>query len=345
MSKRPAGLFAGGCLAFMAAFGAFGGGSAAAELNLYSARHYQTDEALYENFTEATGIRINRIEGKGDELLQRILSEGQNSPADILLTVDIGRLYRAEQAGIFQPVDSEILDRAVPANLRHPEGLWFGLSSRARLIFYDKSRVAEGAISSYEELADPKWRGKVCIRESGNVYNQSLLASLVAVNGEAAAEAWARGVVANFARQPVKGDTNQLRGIGTGECHLAVANSYYFVRLITRPKPEDEGLADKIGVVFPNQEGRGTHINISGGGVLRTAPHPEAAVRFLEYLVSAEAQAYFAEGNNEYPVVDQVATDSALARLGSFKADSADIAKIGPHQETAQKIFDRVGWR
>lgn len=308
MRIRPTGFFTGGWLTLFAAFGALGGASAA-ELNLYSARHYQTDEVLYENFTKATGIQINRIEGKGDELLQRILSEGENSPADLLLTVDVGRLYRAEQAGIFQPVDSAILDRAVPANLRHPEGLWFGLSSRARLVFYDKSRVAKGAISRYEDLADPKWRGKVCIRESGNIYNQSLLASLVAVSGEAAAEDWARGVVANFARPPVRGDTNQLRGIGTGECHLAVANSYYFARLMTRPKPGDEGLAEKIGVVFPNQEDRGTHINISGGGVLRTAPHPEAAVRFLEYLVSAEAQVYFAEGNNEYPVVGQVAPD------------------------------------
>jgi iron(III) transport system substrate-binding protein len=317
----------------------------AEEINLYSARHYQTDEALYRDFTEKTGITINRIEGKGDELLQRILSEGANSPADVLLTVDVGRLYRAEEAGLFQAVESSILEESIPGNLRHPDNLWFGFSSRARLIFYDKEKVSAGEISSYEDLADPKWKGKVCIRESGNVYNQSLLASLVEVHGEEGAEDWADGVVANFARPPVKGDTNQLRGIGTGECEIAVANSYYYVRLLTEPEDDDKGLAEKLGVVFPNQQNRGTHINISGAGVLKTAPHPAAAVKFLEYLASPEAQAYFAEANNEYPVVEGVALNAALSGLGAFEADLINVAVYGQHQETAQRIFDRVGWR
>jgi len=320
-------------------------GARAAELNLYSARHYQVDEALFENFTAQTGIEVNRIEGKGDELLQRILSEGENSPADLLLTVDVGRLYRAEKEGVFQPVRSEVLEQVIPAHLRHPDGLWFGFSSRARLIFYDKEKVQPGEIASYEELADPKWKGKVCIRESGNIYNQSLLSSLIAVHGEQAAEAWASDVVANFARPPVRGDTNQLRGIGTGECQITVANSYYFVRLMTEPKDEDKGLAEKIGVVFPNQGDRGTHINISGVGLLKHAPHPQAAIKFLEYLVSPEAQTHFAEGNNEYPVVEGVAVGSALASLGDFKADTANLATLGEFQSEAQMIFDRVGWK
>lgn len=334
-----------GALALAGGLAAGGGLLHAEELNLYSARHYPTDEALYSGFTEKTGIEINRIEGQGDELLQRILSEGANSPADVLLTVDAGRLYRAEEAGIFQAVESTVLDEAVPANLRHPDGLWFGFSTRARMIFYDKAKVEAGEIASYEELADPKWKGKVCIRESSNVYNQSLLASMIAAHGLDAAKAWAEGVVANFARQPVKGDTNQLRGIGTGECEVAVANSYYFVRLIAEPGPDDEGLADKIGWVFPNQQDRGTHVNISGAGVLKTAPHPDAAVKFLEYLASPEAQAYFALGNNEYPVVAGVAPNAAVTELGDFKADEVNVSVYGAHQAEAQRIFDEVGWR
>ena len=319
--------------------------AAASELNLYSSRHYFTDEALYENFTAKTSIRINRIEGKGDALIERIKGEGQNSPADILITVDAGRLWRAEQAGLFQPISSAVLEERIPQHLRHPKGLWYGFSSRARLIFYDKSKIEEGEISRYEDLADPRWKGKICIRKSANVYNQSLLASIIAAMDEARAEAWARGVVANFARDPVKGDTNQLRGVGSGECQIAVANSYYFVRLLTNPKKKDQGLAEKLGVIFPNQADRGTHINISGAGVLKHAPHPEAAIAFLEYLASDEAQRYFADGNNEYPVVEGVAPDSALAGLGDFKADRLNVSFFGENQPMAQRIFDRVGWK
>ena len=317
----------------------------AAEVNLYSSRHYQTDERLYEEFTKQTGIQVNRIEGKGGALLERIKSEGRNSPADVFLTVDAGFLYRAQQEDVFQPVDSAVLKAAVPENLRHPDNLWFGLSTRARLIFYDKKRVKEGEITSYEDLADPKWAGKVCIRKSTNVYNQSLLASIVAEKGEASAEAWAKGVVANFARDPVKGDTNQLRGIGTGECAIAVANSYYFARLMASEEDEDKALVEQTGVVFPNQGDRGTHINISGAGVLKNAPNRESAVKFLEYLASPSAQKYLADGNNEYPVLESVEPTGVLKALGDFEADDINVALYGEHQATAQMIFDRAGWK
>ncbi len=318
-------------------------------LNLYSSRHYQTDEALYAGFTALTGIEINRIEGEGDALIERIKSEGQNSPADVFLTVDVGRIWRAEEAGLFQPIQSETLDKAIPENLRHPEGLWYGFSARARLIYYAKASVQPGAIKDYEDLADPKWKGKVCIRSSSNVYNQSLLSSIIAANGEQAARAWAQGVVDNFARKPVGGDTDQLRGLGAGECDIAVANSYYFVRLMINPSDKDKGLADKIGWVFPNQEGpnqlgRGTHVNVSAAGVLKHAPHKAAAVKFLEYLASPQAQRYFADGNNEYPVVPGIEPNEALQALGDFKADPVNVSVYGKNQAKAQMIFDSVGW-
>ena len=314
------------------------------ELNIYTSRHYQTDEALYERFTELTGIRINRLEGKGDQLIERIRSEDVNSPADILITVDAGRLWRAEQAGLFQPVRSAVLEERVPAHLRHPDGLWFGFSTRARLIFYNKQEIEPGAVMTYEDLADPRWQGRVCIRSSGNIYNQSLLGAIIAADGEAEAEGWAQGVVNNFARHPTGGDTDQIRSVAAGECGLAVANSYYFARLLKSEKAEDKAVVASLGVVFPNQEGRGAHVNVSGAGVLKHAPHPEAAVKFLEYLVSEEAQHYFADANNEYPAVNGVAANSVLNQLGSFKADPLNVSVLGETQPQAQRIFDRVGW-
>jgi iron(III) transport system substrate-binding protein len=315
------------------------------ELNLYSSRHYQTDEALYDRFTELTGIRINRLEGKGDQLIERIRSEGANSPADVLITVDAGRLWRAEEAGLFQPVQSAVLDERIPANLRHPDGLWYGFSTRARLIFYNKEEIPEGAIESYEDLADPRWKGRVCIRSSGNVYNQSLLGALIAADGAVEAEKWAEGVVHNFARNPTGGDTDQIRSVAAGECGLAVANSYYFARLVRSDNPDDKAVVERVGVVFPNQDGRGTHINVSGAGVLKNAPHPEAAVKFLEYLASDEAQHYFVDASNEYPAVDGVAINSVLQELGPFKADPLNVSVLGENQPEAQRIFDRVGWQ
>jgi iron(III) transport system substrate-binding protein len=314
-------------------------------VNLYSARHYQTDERLYDEFTEETGIEVNRVEGKGDVLMARLASEGRNSPADVFITVDAGNLWRAEEAGLFQPVASKVLTERVPANLRHPDGYWFGFSTRARVIVYNKDQIDPAEISTYEDLADPKWKGKVCIRSSGSIYNQSLLASMIANDGEDAAEAWAKGVVANFARDPQGGDTDQIKAVAAGECALALANSYYYARFMNSDDPDDQAVVEKTGVIFPNQDGRGTHVNISGGGVLAHAPHKEAAIKFLEYLASDSAQVYFANGNNEYPVAPSGAKNPALEKLGPFKVDPINVSAYGEYQPEAQRIFDRAGWR
>lgn len=321
------------------------GTAGAAEINVYSSRHYQTDEKLYGDFTKQTGIKVNRIEGSGDKLLARLKSEGKNSPADVLITVDAGNLWRANQEGLFLPIKSETIEKRVPANLRHPQGHWVGFSTRARLIFVDKTKVQPGAIQSYEDLADPKWKGKVCIRSSSNMYNLSLMGSLIAHHGDAKAESWAKGVVANFARQPKGGDTDQIKAVAAGECEIAIANSYYFIRLVKSSKDADKKVVAKVSAIFPNQNNRGTHVNISGAGVMKNAPHKAEAVKFLEYLTSPSAQEYFASGNNEYPVVAGVKIDPALAALGDFKTDTINVAVYGENQPTAQKIYDRAGWK
>jgi iron(III) transport system substrate-binding protein len=298
---------------------AFGLGLAPAiaeEVNLYSARHYDTDVALYEDFTAETGIEVNLIEGDADQLIERIKAEGRNSPADILITVDAGRLWRAEEAGILEPVESAVLAERIPASLRHPEGLWFGLSKRLRGVVYAKDRVDPSEITTYEDLADPKWQGRICIRSSTNVYNQSLVASMIEADGVEATEAWAKGLVDNFARPPQGADTDQIRAVAAGECDVAVVNHYYFVRLL---KSEDDAeIGDQVGIVFPNQDGRGAHANISGAGVVATAPHPGNAVKFLEYLTTPQAQIYFAKGNNEFPVVADVELDPILQSWGEI---------------------------
>ncbi|MFQ6018453.1 MAG: Fe(3+) ABC transporter substrate-binding protein [Kiloniellaceae bacterium] len=329
----------------LSVMGAAGAAPPEAVLNLYTSRHYQSDESIYAGFTAQTGIRINRIEGKGDALIARIKSEGANSPADVLITVDAGRLWRAEQAGLFQRVTSKLLEARIPPQLRQPEGRWFGFSQRARLIFYNKGRIAPGEIKTYEDLADPKWRGQVCIRSSSNIYNLSLLGSIISAHGAEAAEAWAKAVVANFARDPQGGDTDQIRSVAAGECGIAVANSYYYARLLTSPKAKDRNVAKAVGVVFPNQDDRGTHVNISGAGVLKAARHTAAAIRFLEYLASDTAQRIFADGNNEYPVVESVAPNAALQSLGDFKRDTLNVGQYGANQPLAQRIFDRAGWK
>ena len=315
-------------------------------INIYSARHYQSDDALYQAFTDSTGIGIQRIEGTDDALIERILQEGEATPADILFTVDAGRLWRAEQAGVFQAVESPLLQQRIPAQLRHPDGKWFGFSSRARMIFYDAERIEAGAITRYEDLADPRWAGEVCIRSGNNIYNLSLMASIIAAHGLEAAEEWARGVVANFARDPQGGDTDQIRAVAAGECGIAVANSYYFARLMTSEDAADRAVVERVAWVFPNQQDRGTHVNISGAGIVATADNSSEALRFLEFLASAEAQTRFARGNNEYPVVPGAALDNpALERLGEFKADPLDAALYGVHQAEAQRALDRAGWK
>ena len=318
--------------------------AADSELNLYSARHYQTDEALYANFTKQTGIKINRIEAKEDELLERLKNEGSQSPADVFITVDATRLDQADQLGLFAPVKSSLLEARIPAHLRSPH--WFAFSTRARVILYNKRTVKPEDVASYEALAAPKLKDQICVRSGSHPYNLSLLASIIAHQGEPKAEAWAKGLVANLARPPRGGDTDQIKAVAAGECGVALSNSYYFARLMRSEKPEDRKIVESIGVIWPNQQTTGTHINISGGGMLKHAPHKEAAVKFLEYLTSDEAQRYFADGNNEWPVVASVKVDNpALKALGSFKADTLPIAALSKELVTAQKIADRAGWK
>ena len=314
------------------------------ELNLYSARHYQTDEALYENFTKQTGIRIKRIEGKEDELLERIKNEGANSPADVFITVDAARLAQADALGLFAPVKSKLLEERIPANLRTAD--WFAFSTRARVIIYGKAKVNPADVQNYEDLANPKLKGKLCSRSGSHPYNLSLGSALIAHLGEQKTEEWARGVVANFARPPKGGDTDQIKAVAAGECEVAVSNTYYLVRLMRSDKPEDKKVMEQIGIVWPNQKTWGAHINISGGGMLKTAPHKEAAVKFLEYLASDEAQAYFANGNNEWPVVASAVTrNPALESLGKFKSDPMNVGELSKNTALAQKVFDRAGYR
>ena len=315
-------------------------------VNLYSSRHYQTDEALYSDFTKQTGIKVNRIEAGEDALIERIRNEGARSPADVLITVDAGRLWRAEQMGLFQPVKSKLLESRIPESFREPGGQWFGFSQRARVIAYNKAKVSPGEIQTYEELADPRWKGRVCMRSSTNIYNLSLMSALIDHMGEPKAEAWAKALRANLAQEPKGGDTDQLKAVAAGQCDLTISNQYYYARLARSAKPDERQVAERIGIVFPNQKTWGTHVNISGAGVLKHAPNKDAAVKFLEYLASDEAQRYFADGNNEWPVVASVKLDNpVLNALGDFKGDRLNVAVLGRNQPSAQKIYDRVGWK
>jgi iron(III) transport system substrate-binding protein len=319
-------------------------------LNLYSARHYQTDEALYADFTKRTGIRINRIEAGDEALLERLRNEGRQSPADVLLLVDAARLWRAQVDGLFQPVRSNVLESRIPAHLRGKDdgrgAEWFAFSTRARVIVYNKAGVRPEQVATYESLADPALKGRVCTRSGTHPYMLSLIGAMSEHLGEAKAEAWARGLVANFARSPRGGDTDQIRAVATGECGVALTNTYYLVRLMRSETAADKDAVAKIGMVWPNQQTWGTHVNVSGGGVMRNAPNREAAVKFLEYLASDSAQAYLAEGNNEWPVVSGAPMKNpALDALGRFRADTLPVAQVGRAQVTAAKIIDRVGWR
>lgn len=314
------------------------------ELNLYSARHYQADEALYANFTKQTGIRINRIEGKAHELIERIRNEGANSPADVFITVDAASLAVADSWGIFAPVRSKLLESRIPVHLRSDN--WFAFSTRARMIIYNKRKLKAEDVPTYESLADPKLKGLYCSIPGGHIYNLTFVASMLAHNGEVKTEEWARGLVANFARAPKGGDTDQIKSVASGECGMAVSNSYYLARLMASEKVEERNLVKRLGVVWPNQNDRGTHINVSGGGMVKTAKHREAAVKFLEYLASDEAQRYFANGNNEWPAVPTVSIrNEELDELGKFKADNVSLIKVANQLPAAQKLLDRSGYR
>jgi iron(III) transport system substrate-binding protein len=317
----------------------------AAEVNVYSARHYDTDQAMYDGFTAETGIEVNLIEGEADQLIERIKAEGQNSPADVLITVDAGRLHRAEEAGVLAPVESDVLDAKVPEHLRHPDGLWFGLSQRLRGIVYARDRVDPAEITSYEILADPAWQGRVCIRSSTNVYNQSLVGAMIEAHGVEQTEAWAQGLVDNLAREPQGGDTDQILAVAAGECDVAVVNHYYLVRLMESDEADESAVAEAVGIVFPDQDGRGAHANISGAGVVATAPNTDNAIAFLEYLTTDQAQEYFALGNYEFPVVEGVKTDPILEQWGDIKTDQVNAASYGENNAEAVMLMDRAGWK
>ncbi|MGE0716572.1 MAG: Fe(3+) ABC transporter substrate-binding protein [Alphaproteobacteria bacterium] len=319
--------------------------AAAADLHLYTARHYDTDNALYEEFTKQTGVRVRIIEDTAEKLIERIKAEGANSPCDVFITVDAGRLQAAENQGIFQPIKSAALDELVPASVRDPDGQWYGFSRRARVIVYNKDKVKPGEIKDYEDLADPRWKGKILIRSSTHIYNLSLTGSILAANGPEKTEAWARGLVANLARPPRGGDTDQIKGVAAGEGDIAVTNTYYLARLANSSKADEKAIAAKVGVVFPNQGNRGTHVNISGGGVCRNAPNRATAQKFLEYLATPFAQRIFALGNYEYPVVDNAETHPTLVSWGTFKADSLNAKTYAANSGEALKIMDRAGWR
>jgi iron(III) transport system substrate-binding protein len=316
-----------------------------ATLNLYSARHYNTDEALYGNFADLTGVKINRIDAEPDPLVERLRTEGDKSPCDVFITTDAGRIERARQMGLLQSVSSTVLTNTVPAHLRDPDGTWFGFSKRARAIMYSKAKVQPAEVSTYESLADPKWKGKLLVRTSGHIYNQSLTGSLLAALGPEKTEAWSKGIAANLARAPRGGDTDQIKAVAAGEADLCLSNTYYYANLMRSKKPEDREVAAKVGVVFPNQGDRGTHVNISGGGVARHAPNKAAAVKFLEYLVSEKAQRYFAEGNSEYPVLAGVELSAELKSLGPFKEDQLNARVYAQNNAEALKVMERAGWK
>jgi iron(III) transport system substrate-binding protein len=322
-------------------------------LNLYSARHYSTDEALYANFTKATGIKINRVDADDAGILARLKAEGTASPADVILLVDAARLYKGEIDGLFQPVKSALLEDAIPAQYRGKataEGTpWFGFSTRARVVVYDKTKVKREDVDTYEELADPKNKGKICIRSGSHPYNLSLFGAVTEHLGEQKAEAWLKGVVANLARDPKGGDTDQIKGVGAGECQIAVSNTYYIARLLRSNNPEDKALMERVSVVFPNQASWGTHLNIAGGAVAKHAKNPANAVKFLEYLASPEAQNYFANGNNEWPTARGVKVKNpalqAMSGGGDFKSETIPLAAVGANQVKVQQMLDRVGFK
>jgi iron(III) transport system substrate-binding protein len=314
-------------------------------LALYSARHYDSDRELYEGFTRETGVRVRLIEANADQLIERIRAEGANSPADVMITVDAGRLARAKDAGVLQPVRSAVLDSRIPEHLRDADRQWFAFSMRARVLMYDRARGLPEGLARYEDLAKPDYRGMIAVRTSSHPYNIALAASLIAANGAEATEAWARGVAANLARPPQGGDRDQISAVAAGQGRIAVANTYYLGLMHRSARAEDKAVAEKMGVLFPNQADRGAHVNISGAGIVRTAPHPEEARAFLEYLSSPPAQSIFAEGNMEYPVVADATPHPFLAGLGRFKQDALNGARIAELSPEALRIMQRAGWR
>ncbi len=348
------------CLSAMAVFATQGHAQAqtqiqkaAASINIYSARHYPTDEALYSDFTKSTGIKINRVDADDAGVLTRLKAEGAASPADVILLVDAARLWRAEVDGLFMPIKSKVLEAAIPENLRAKRSdnggiAWFGLSTRARVIVYDKVKVKGSEVDTYEKLANPQFKGKLCIRSGSHPYNLSLFGAMTEHLGPQQTEIWLKGLVANFARNPAGGDTDQIKGVASGECAVAVTNTYYLARLMRSSNPSDKALVEKIGVVFPNQSSWGTHLNIAGGAVAKNSKNTENAVKFLEYLASASAQNHFANGNNEWPAAKGMSFDNTALKAmsgGSFKSEVLPISAVGMNQIKVQQMLDRVGFK
>lgn len=316
----------------------------AAEINVYSHRHYDSDAVLFEKFTKETGIKVNVVKGSADQLIQRLISEGKNSPADILLTVDAGRLHRAKEAGILQPVKSKKLQQNIPPSMSDPDGHWYGMTVRARVIVYAKGRVKPTELSTYEDLASPKWRARIAVRSSSNIYNQSLLASIIAANGPNKALSWAKAVRKNMVRAPRGSDRDQARTVASGLADVAVINTYYLGILANSTTAADREVAKKVGVFFPNQKGRGAHINVSGGGVTSSSKNKKEAIQFLEFLTNPQSQKTFGEQSYEYPVKIETNRSKLLESWGPFKADKVNLSVLGTKNSEAVKIFDRAGW-
>ncbi len=315
------------------------------EVNLYSARIEALIKPMLDRFTEQTGIEVNLVTGDADELLSRLQNEGRNSPADLLVTTDAGRLYRAQEAGLVQPIESDVLSQRIPAAYRDPQGHWFGLSLRARPIMYVKGEVDPAELSTYEDLADPRWHQQICIRSSSNIYNQSLVASMIAANGLEATEKWAIGLVSNLAKPPRGGDRDQIKAAAAGQCKLAIANTYYLAGMLNSDDPAEREAAAKMGVFWPNQNGRGSHVNISGAALTKSAKNRDNAVKLIEFLSSNEAQQWYAEVNGEYPIVEGIASSGLLQQWGEFKADPLNMSVLGENNMEALKLMDRAGWQ
>jgi iron(III) transport system substrate-binding protein len=315
------------------------------EVNLYTARHYDVDDELYKKFEEETGIKVNLIKGEADELLERIKREGDATEADLFLTADAGRLFRAKDDGLFQAVSSDVLNEQIPENFQDTDQMWYGLTKRARVMVYNKETVTPEELSTYEALTEDKWNGRILIRGSENVYNQSLLASFIEIDGEEKAKEWAAGMVNNFARDPEGGDRDQAKAIAAGVGDIAIMNTYYLGQMLNSEDPEEVKVAESLGIFFPNQDTTGTHVNVSGAGVVKSAKNKDNAIQLLEFLSAPEAQGTFAEANYEYPVNESVEATELLKSWGEFKEQDIPLSALGTNNSKAILIFNEVGWK
>lgn len=315
------------------------------EVNLYTARHYDSDKELYDRFTQETGIKINRIEGKADELIARMTSEGANGPADVFITADAGALWRAQQAGLFQPYESTIIDSRIPANVREPEKNWFGFTRRARIVAYDPAKVQPAEVDDYAKLAEPRFKGKICVRSSDSIYNLSLVGALIEEWGVPKTEAWVKGVVANMARPPEGGDRDQIRAVAAGVCEVAITNSYYFLRMVKGEDANDQAITQKLRLAFPSLGGKGAHVNISGGGVAKNAPNRENAIKLLEFFSSEQSQSHISAQNGEFPASPDVSVNPPVSDYINFNAHPMNVAAFAARQPEAQSLMSAAGWR